>query len=155
MKERVFYTPTEDYTEIRDKACENLKKAGWAEYNHTLTEFLKGLTLDEIMQMYIVMMYNDLIGFRLNIIECINQEILYRSMIGFNEENEITIQSLDRAEYYGYAMYLLEMVSDEKLDELKSFIFTDDVVGTREDLLNKINKECSSREQNKQYKLKK
>lgn len=160
MLKRVFYEEKETDISKEQRAHENLDKACLAAYCNNLSEFLRGLTLDEIMDMYVMMGYDDIIGSRLKVYECIKEEVYYRSILNDEIDSPYTdkiigLPDLDRAQYYGYLGLLLPLIEVEKLPSIVSLAYFDDLIGDRLAILNSVNTIVNKNSQDKQYRLKK
>lgn len=141
----------EEFVERQKKASKNLKNALVAAYNYNLTEYLKGLSTNELMEVHMLIIYDDIIGIKINILECINQEISYRCMLDNNDKNCVSLNDLVNAFYYGYLEYLIYMLTDNKLNEIKECLTDNSLEEVH--ILDLINIVLSEREKNKQLRL--
>jgi len=141
----------EELVERQKKASKNLKNALVAAYNYNLTEYLKGLSTNELMEVHMLIIYDDIIGIKINILECINQEISYRCMLDNDDKNCVSLNDLVNAFYYGYLEYLIYMLTDNKLNEIKECLTDNSLEEVH--ILDLINIVLSEREKNKQLRL--
>jgi len=141
----------EELVERQKKASKNLKNALVAAYNYNLTEYLKGLSINELMEVHMLIIYDDIIGIKINILECINQEISYRCMLDNDDKNCVSLNDLVNAFYYGYLEYLIYMLTDNKLNEIKECLTDNSLEEVH--ILDLINIVLSEREKNKQLRL--
>ena len=141
----------EKLVERQKNASTNLKNALVAAYNYNLTEYLKGLSTNELMEVHMLIIYDDIIGIKLNILECINQEISYRCMLDNDDKNCVSLNDLVNAFYYGYLEYLIYMLTDNKLNEIKECLTDNSLEEVH--ILDLINIVLSEREKNKQLRL--
>lgn len=141
----------EELVERQRKASKNLKNALVAAYNYNLTEYLKGLSTNELMEIHMLIIYDDIIGIKINILECINQEISYRCMLDNDDKNCVSLNDLVNAFYYGYLEYLIYMLTDNKLNEIKECLTDNSLEEVH--ILDLINIVLSEREKNKQLRL--
>ena len=141
----------EELVERQKKASKNLKNALVAAYNYNLTEYLKGLSTNELMEVHMLIIYDDIIGIKINILECINQEISYRCMLDNDDKNCVSLNDLVNAFYYGYLEYLIYMLTDNKLNEIKECLTDNSLEEVH--ILDLINIVLFEREKNKQLRL--